>query len=71
MKVQEIRLAWLLGVVHQTDVVHFSDAWVAATPETVATMEIVRRAANDIYGAGTHWIETRCADSAAGKAWQG
>ena len=56
---QEIRLAWQSSVVHQTDVVQFSDEWVPATSETVATMEIVLRAANDIYGAGTHWIEFR------------
>lgn len=56
---QEIRLAWQPNVSHQTDVVQFSDDWVPASSETVATMELVLRAANDIYGAGTHWIEIR------------
>lgn len=58
---KEIRLAWQPSVSHQTDVVQFSDEWGPASSETVATMEIVLRAANDIYGAGTHWIEIRAA----------
>jgi hypothetical protein len=58
---EEIRLAWLPSISHHADVVQFSDEWVPASSETLATMAIVLRAANEIYGAGTHWIETRAA----------
>jgi hypothetical protein len=56
---QEIRLTWRPDVVHHTDVVRFSDEWVEATRETVTTMQIVVKAANEIYGIGSHWLETR------------
>ena len=59
----EVRLVWLQGVVHRTDVVQFSDEWVAATPIVLATMKIVVKAANEIYGPGTHWVEFRPAEA--------
>jgi alkanesulfonate monooxygenase SsuD/methylene tetrahydromethanopterin reductase-like flavin-dependent oxidoreductase (luciferase family) len=56
----EIRLCWRPEIVHYgDDPTRHSGAWLVATPESRSDIEIIMASANEVYGAGSHWIEER------------
>jgi hypothetical protein len=60
MKMIEIRLCWLPGVVHRKDDhVESGGKWMRATLQVRSDMKTLLEIATEIYGPGTHWIEER------------
>jgi hypothetical protein len=59
---KEIRICWQPTVVHDHD---YDDrlrpcgGWRTLDRELLRNMQILRDAANQVYGAGSHWLETR------------
>ncbi len=56
---KEIRVCWAAHVVHHDDEVRKGGLWTPATPEFRRDMETIVEVGNEVYGAGTHWIEER------------
>lgn len=56
---KQVRLNWKADVTHALDVVQFTSDWQLATPEAISTLSLLAQAANGMYGAGSHWVETR------------
>lgn len=59
---KEIRICWQPNVVHDHD---YDDrlrpcgGWRTLDRELLRSMQVLRDAANQVYGAGSHWLETR------------
>ena len=56
---KEIRLCWAEHVVHHEDRVKDGGLWNPATEEARRDLQIVAEVGNEIYGAGSHWVDER------------
>ncbi|MDP9877300.1 hypothetical protein J2W25_001607 [Variovorax boronicumulans] len=56
---KQIRLCWTSHVSHLKHEIQNTAEWTFATPYLRQDYEIMARAGNEIFGAGTHWIEER------------
>lgn len=56
----EIRLAWHPAVIHRTfHPIGTQDRWVEADSANVELLQRILAEANEHYGPGTHWMESR------------
>jgi len=57
--VKQIRLCWTAQVSHIKHEIQTTADWTVLTPYLRRDYEIMVRAGNEVFGAGTHWIEER------------
>lgn len=59
---KEIRICWKPSVTHDDEdrmVATRCNGWSLLTPQLEREMKLLCVAANQVYGSGSHWIETR------------
>ena len=55
----EMRLCWSNSISHTAHDISLTNEWQPHFPGEHFDLEIMRRAGNEVYGPGTHWIELR------------
>ncbi len=56
---KEIRLCWSCEVSHEKHEIQTTSIWQPSSPALLRDFEIMVEAGNELYGAGTHWVEER------------
>jgi hypothetical protein len=56
---RQIRLCRTANVCHLTHEIRQTAEWAFAAPSLRQDYEIMARTGNEVFGAGTHWIEER------------
>ncbi len=59
---KEIRICWLPSIEHDENYahrIHPCGAWRPLSRKSLRDMQVLCDAANQVYGAGSHWIESR------------
>lgn len=55
----EIRACWLPEIEHTFGAADGLGAWMPWSLENMETLVAIQQAGVEVYGAGTHWIESR------------
>jgi hypothetical protein len=56
---KEIRLCWATHVVHHEAQAKDGGLWTPATEEVRRDYQVIADVGNEVYGAGSHWIQER------------
>ncbi|RYG58285.1 MAG: hypothetical protein EON56_00060 [Alphaproteobacteria bacterium] len=56
---REMRLCWVASVSHDAHEMRRMNVWQPMHSTDLSDLKITMRVGNEIYGPGTHWVETR------------